>query len=243
MIYFKKILGYVFLIIIWTLSYYIINNPIILPSIWQVIVRTVELFKTGEILSPLLSSLYRVFIAILISVILGTLFSMLSYKFNLRDFFSPLMSILKSTPVVSLVLIILFFSNSQSLSSIVVILIITPIVYANILNGLDNILQERLELAWVYNLNFWTKFRYIELPIIINRILFSMVVCVGIALKAAVTAEVIAGGSKGLGSMLYMSKISFEMVDLLSVTLIIVLFSYIIEEVFKILLRKWCKYD
>lgn len=70
-----------------------------------------------------------------------------------------------------------------------------------------------------------------------------MVVCVGIALKAAVTAEVIAGGSKGLGSMLYLSKISFEMVDLLSVTLIIVLCSYIIEEVFKILLRKWCKYD
>ena len=243
MINLKKFLGYVFLILIWTIAYYVINNPIILPSIWQLLERTFELFKTGEILSPLLSSLYRVFVAILISVVLGVIFSLIAYSFNIRDFFSLLMSILKSTPVVSLVLIILFFTNSQNLSSIVVILIITPIVYANILNGLDNISMEKLELVKVYNLSFWTKFRYVELPVIINKILFSMVVCVGIALKAAVTAEVIAGGSKGLRSLLYITKISFEMVDLLSVTLIIVLSSYIIEEFFKFLLRKWCEYD
>ena len=243
MINLKKFLGYVFLILIWTIAYYVINNPIILPSIWQLLERTFELFKTGEIFSPLLSSLYRVFVAILISVVLGVIFSLIAYSFNIRDFFSPLMSILKSTPVVSLVLIILFFTNSQNLSSIVVILIITPIVYANILNGLDSIDIEKLEFAKVFKLSPWVKFRYIELPVIINKILFSMVVCVGIALKAAVTAEVIAGGSKGLGSLLYLSKISFEMVDLLSVTLIIVLSSYIIEEFFKFLLRKWCEYD
>ena len=243
MINLKKFLGYIFLILIWTIAYYVVNNPIILPSIWQVLVRTFELFKTGEILSPLLSSLYRVFAAILISVLLGVLFSMISYSFKMRDFFSPLMSILKSTPVVSLVLIILFFTNSENLSSIVVILIITPIVYANILNGLDSIVREKFELAKVFKLSPWVKFRYIELPVIINKILFSVVLCVGIALKAAVTAEVIAGGSKGLGSMLYLSKISFEMVDLLSITIIIVLSSYIIEEFFKVLLRKWCEYD
>lgn len=243
MINLKKFLGYVFLILIWTIAYYVINNPIILPSIWQLLERTFELFKTGEILSPLLSSLYRVFMAILISVVFGVIFSLIAHSFNIRDFFSPLMSILKSTPVVSLVLIILFFTNSQNLSSIVVILIITPIVYANILNGLDSIDIEKLEFAKVFKLSPWVKFRYIELPVIINKILFSMVVCVGIALKAAVTAEVIAGGSKGLGSLLYLSKISFEMVDLLSVTLIIVLSSYIIEEFFKFLLRKWCEYD
>ncbi|WP_300408550.1 ABC transporter permease subunit [Lagierella sp.] len=243
MINYKKLFGHLCLIVAWIIAYYLLNNPIILPSIWDIVKRIFELIYSGEILSPLLVSLMRIVVAILLSITVGGVLSYLSYIYDIRDVFYPLFSLVKSTPVVSLVLIILFFSNKSYLSTIIIFLIITPIVYENILNGLDNIHVSRIELAKVYNLNSYRKFRYLHLPIIVEKILFSMVIAIGIAIKAAITSEVIGGSSTGIGNLLYLSKISFEMVDLLSITVIIVVVSYVLEEAFRILLKKWKKID
>mgnify|MGYP002756984548 CR=1 FL=1 len=243
MINYKKLFCYLFLIGVWTIVYYLVDNPIILPSILDVAKRIYSLFRRGEIYSPLFISLGRIFIAILGSIILGTILSYLSYLYGLMDFFSPIFSIVKSTPVVSMVLIILFFSNKSYLSGIIVFLITTPIIYENILNGLNSLDSKKLDFMRIYPLNALRLFRYIHLPIIIERILFSMVLAIGIAVKAAVTSEVIGGSSRGLGNLLYLSKISFEMVDLLSITIIIVVSSYIIEEFFRIIHEKWVEKD
>lgn len=236
---YKKILGYLFPLGIWSLVYFLIKNPIIFPSPLDILRGLLSLLRSASFYSYLFASLSKIFLALTFSMIFSILTSYLAFRYELRDFFSPTMALIKSVPVVSLLLIVLFFTNKSYLSIIIVFLVISPLLYENILNGLENIDRRKLDLAKIYSLPVRTVLRYIYAPTIIERVLFSLVMAGGVGIKAAITAEVISGSSDGLGNLLYMAKISFEMVDLIAVTIVIVVSSYLIEKFFKFLLKKW----
>ena len=233
----KRLIGGGFLIILWIVLAAIIDDQVFFPSFTSLIKRVIEFFADGNILRAIGITCGRVLLAIALSIAFASVLSYLAYKFDLEDYFLPIISLVRAIPVVSMILIALFFTNKNTLSVLVIFFVSFPIVYENVLNGLKSIPKEKFELAEIFDLKAGKIFKYIELPAIINSILFALTIAFGLAFKAGATAEVIAGAAGGLGDLLYMAKLSFEMVDLLAVTFIIIILSFAFESLTKYLYK------
>ena len=240
----KRLLGAVALIIIWSAAALIVDDEIILPSFVDVFKKLILMFKTGALLPAILKTTSRIMIGVLISTITGNFLAYISYKFNLKEYFEPLFSILRTIPVISIVLIVLFFAEKNLLSIIVVIFVTLPIVYENVHTALTNIDSGKLELAEVYDLKSGTVFRYIELPAIIKSTLMSFRIALGLSFKAGATSEVVSGATGGLGELMYVSKLSFDMPELFAITFVIIILSFIFEMIAGFLYKRSLKiYD
>lgn len=240
----KRLLGAVALIIIWSAAALIVDDEIILPSFVDVFKKLILMFKTGALLPAILKTTSRIMIGVLISTITGNFLAYISYKFNLKEYFEPLFSILRTIPVISIVLIVLFFAEKNLLSIIVVIFVTLPIVYENVHTALTNIDSGKLELAEVYDLKSGTVFRYIELPAIIKSTLMSFRIALGLSFKAGATSEVVSGATGGLGELMYVSKLSFDMPELFAITFVIIILSFIFEMIAGFLYKRNLKiYD
>lgn len=240
----KRLLGAVALIIIWSAAALIVDDEIILPSFVDVFKKLISMFKTGALLPAILKTASRIMIGVLISIVFGNFLAYISYKFKLKEYLEPLFSILRTIPVISIVLIVLFFAEKNLLSIIVVILVTLPIVYENIHTALTNIDSGKLELAKVYDLKSVTVFRYIELPAIIKSTLMSLRIALGLSFKAGATSEVVSGATGGLGELMYVSKLSFDMPELIAITFVIIILSFIFEMIAGFLYKRNLKiYD
>lgn len=240
----KRLLGAVALILIWSAAALIVDDEIILPSFVDVFKKLTSMFKTGALLPAILKTTSRIMIGVLISIISGNFLAYISYKLKLKEYFEPLFSILRTIPVISIVLIVLFFAEKNLLSIIVVIFVTLPIVYENVHTAITNIDSGKLELAQVYDLKNRTVFRYIELPAIIKSTLMSLRIALGLSFKAGATSEVVSGATGGLGELMYVSKLSFDMPELIAITLVIIILSFIFEMIAGFLYKRSLKiYD
>lgn len=240
----KRLLGAVALIIIWSAAALIVDDEIILPSFVDVFKKLISMFKTGALLPAILKTASRIMIGVLISIVFGNFLAYISYKFKLKEYLEPLFSILRTIPVISIVLIVLFFAEKNLLSIIVVIFVTLPIVYENVHTALTNIDSGKLELAEVYDLKSGTLFRYIELPAIIKSTLMSLRIALGLSFKAGATSEVVSGATGGLGELMYVSKLSFDMPELIAITFVIIILSFIFEMIAGFLYKRSLKiYD
>ena len=240
----KRLLGAVALIIIWSAAALIVDDEIILPSFIDVLKKLTSMFKTGALLPEILKTTSRIMIGVFISIVFGNFLAYISYRFNLKEYLEPLFSILRTIPVISIVLIVLFFAEKNLLSIIVVIFVTLPIVYENVHTALTNIDSGKLELAEVYDLKSGTVFRHIELPAIIKSTLMSLRIALGLSFKAGATSEVVSGATGGLGELMYVSKLSFDMPELIAITFVIIILSFIFEMIAGFLYKRSLKiYD
>jgi NitT/TauT family transport system permease protein len=139
---------------------------------------------------------------------------------------------IKSVPVASFVVICLIWLSARNLSVFISFLIVIPIIYQNVLEGLRAENREMQEVATVFQLPWRKRFRYIELPKIRPFLLSACRVTTGMAWKAGIAAEIIGVPNGSIGKMLYTAKIYLDTDDLLAWTVIIVVISVVAEKVF-----------
>src|SRR5665647_197934 len=102
------LISFVLIIAIWKISSLFISSEIILPSPEKTIMSLFGLLKTKDFFIIILVSLERGLIGFIISLILGILagfFSGFNKIFN--KIFEPILVIIRSTPVMSVILIAL----------------------------------------------------------------------------------------------------------------------------------------
>jgi NitT/TauT family transport system permease protein len=250
----KKILRAVLVtalwVFVWDIAALIIsqNNELmllLLPRPWTVFLKWWEIVLTSEFLRAVLRSLIRIFIGFTVGCTAGFLAGVLTAVFKAADYvLSPLIKVIRAVPVVAIT--ILFFSlfESDLLPVTIVALMVTPIVWQTVLDGLKSADRPLLEMAEVYKFNGFKIFLFIKLPSIGGALLTSSVTALGFAWKSGIAAEVICEPAVALGTILMEGKGLIDFSTVYAVTLTVVLLSLVFEFVLKaisryVLERKW----
>ena len=142
----------------------------------------------------------------------------------------PLMQFIKATPVASIIILALLWVSSANLSVLISFLMVLPVIYAAVLEGIRRTDPQLLEMARVFCLPFGRTLRAIWLPGVWPYLLQSCETGLGLCWKSGVAAEVIglAGGS--IGEALYQAKIFLQTGELFAWTLVIILVSAVFEK-------------
>ena len=164
---------------------------------------------------------------------LGVVLAALSYRFQVvRDLLAPLVATVKSIPVASFVILVLIWVPSERLSVIISFLMVFPIIYLNILEGLDNTDRDLLEMADVFGISWQDRIRYIYCSHVLPYFQAACSLALGVCWKAGIAAEVIGLPNHTIGMHLYDAKVYLDTPDLFAWTLVIIAISIVFEVVF-----------
>jgi NitT/TauT family transport system permease protein len=192
----------------------------------------------------LLHSLLRVLLGFVIGLLGGCILAPLSGKYEFCNvLISPLMGVIKSTPVASFIMVLWFFVGSAPVPVIIGGLMVAPLCYHNLLNALREQNSELADVCKIYNVRGYRKFRYFHLPKILDFIIPAAVSGMGLCWKASIAAEIIAYTQNSIGRQIYLSKAFLEGAELFAYTIAVVLMSLVFERLMyflgELVKKKW----
>lgn len=227
-----KLWAIVLWLIIWQMAAVYFNKNILLPSPIQVFTRLIELMETSAFWIRVGKSFINIFGGFAVAFVIALVFAVIANRYKrLEELLAPLVALIKSVPVVSVIILALVWLNSQTLTLFVVFLIVFPTVYVNILEGLTAVDKKLLEMSRVFKVPYLSNIFGIYIPTLRPYIRAALSLGLGLCWKAGVTAEVIGQPDGTIGERLYSSKIYFETADLFAWTITIIMLSAICEKV------------
>ncbi len=228
----KNLIVLVFWLAVWQALVLIVDNPLLLPPIPLVIKRIWELLGSGQFWIIAATSLGRILLGVVCAMALGVLLALATSRSGLlRALFSPLLTVIKSTPVASFIILLILWVGRDFLPSVIVVLMALPVVWSNVSTGIAETDKRLVEMARVFRFPLWRRLRRVYIPSVMPHFLAACRSCLGLAWKAGVAAEVLTVPAVSIGKMLYESKLYWETQDLFAWTVVVIICSLIIEKV------------
>lgn len=235
----KSVLIVLFWIIVWEVADRMVNNHIILVGPIHIVQALAEQVQQSDFWMICGASFFRIAIGFLLSFVVGFLMAVLCYRFKLlRDFLEPVMSLLKTVPMVSFVIMLLIWVGNQALTVYLSFLIVLPLIYTNTLAGFLNVDKEMLEMSETFRLSRWKKFIYIYRPSFMPFLISGCKVALGMSWKSGIMAEVLATPKPSIGREMYAAKSYLQTANLFAWTVVVIILSILFEKVFLFLLKR-----
>lgn len=219
-------------LLIWQLASMAVGRDILLVSPLKVLARLMELMITAPFWASIGFSLLRIGAGFLLATLLGAALAVLAQRFNpLRDFLSPAMRCIKAVPVASFIILALVWFASENLSLLIAFLMVLPIIYTNVLEGLGACDPRMEEMARVFAIPPTRYLRYVILPQLYPYFRSGCSIALGLCWKAGIAAEVIGMPDGSIGEQLQQAKVYLDTPDLFAWTVVIVLLSAAFERI------------
>ena len=229
---FKCIAVPLFWVAVWQILTLLVDSPLLLPGPWAVLLRLGELAVTGAFWRSAVLSLLRILCGAVAAVVLGTVLAVACCRFPMADaLLSPLLGMVRSTPVASFILLLLIWIGRDILPAVIVILMVLPVVWANVCAGIRSTDPILLRTAEVFRFSPWRTLRRVYVPSVMPHFLSACRTSLGLAWKSGIAAEVLTVPAVSIGKMLYESKLYLETTDLFAWTAVVVVCSLVIEKV------------
>ena len=240
----KVIIIIAFWILLWQLASAIVNLPLLFPTPAGVLKKLFALMSQKAFYKSTLSSFVRILFGIMIAVIFGVFMAVVcSFSKIIYDFFIPFVTIIKSTPIVAFVFLVSIFAGNEKTVILICALMVFPIVFANVYQGLKSINVELLEFSKVYKIPFRKRLLSLYIPTVMPYFISALLSSIGLAWKAGIAAEVLCTPKISIGIEIFNSKQYIEYVDLFAWTLSVIVlslaFELLITRLLKIISKKY----
>lgn len=220
-------------LVLWQLVYIAVDMELLVVSPLTVLRRLFELGQTAEFWQYSIGSLGRIIAGFALGGVVGTLLAVLCSVFGFaREFFSPAITVIKSTPVASFIILTLVWLTGQNVPIFIGFLMVLPVIYSNVYQGIHEVDPKLLEMAQVFGMSRRKKLTKIYIPSVMPYFMAACRTSLGLAWKAGVAAEVIGVTKDSIGRQLYYSKIYLETADLFAWTAIVIILSLMLEKFF-----------
>ena len=188
----------------------------------------------------MLFSFGRITAGFLLAFLVGAVLGFAAGRFPaLEHLLWPFFSLVKSVPVASFIVISLIWLSAANISVFISFLMVLPILYTNVLNGMKSAPRELLEMASLFRVPSPRRLLLVYLPALRPYLLSGCGVAIGLAWKAGVAAEIIGIPEGSIGEKFYFAKVYFATADRFAWTAAVVCISVLFEKLFLFLLGRF----
>lgn len=228
-----------FWLAIWQLLDAIIDNRLVLAGPIRVAQALVEQIGQPDFWVICGASFGRIALGFLLSFVVGFLLALMSCRHRLfRDFVDPIISLLRTIPVASFIILLLIWVGNQALTVFLAFFIVLPLIYTNMVTGFESVDRRMLEMARVYGLSRWRTFLYIFRPAFMPFLMSSTKISLGMTWKSGIMAEVLATPKPSIGKEMATARTFLDTPDLLAWTVVVMVLSFLFEKAFMELLKR-----
>lgn len=228
---FRSVFCLAFWLFLWQIFSMVLGRPTVLPTPSSVFKTLFELLTTADFFRTCLMSLVRIFAGLFLGLFAGALLGVLCAFFGIFEgVFSPAVSVIKATPIASIIILMLFVLEKSYVPMVASMLMVVPIVYTNVRRGIASVPTEQKEVAEIYGFGFGKRMKYCILPSVVPYFSAACRSSLGLAWKAGIAAEVICTPKHSIGLNLYNAKTYLESEELFAWTIVVIVMSILIEK-------------
>lgn len=234
-----KGLAVLFALSVWQVAALFLGHDLLLVSPVRVVLRLGTLWLEPDFWQTVFFTLGRIVAGFLLALSVGSALAVAAGRVRLLEVFLwPFVVTVKAVPVASFIIISLIWLSSRQLSVFISFLMVFPVIYLNVLQGIRSADAQLLEMAAVFRVPWSRRLPYIYLPQIRPFLSSACSVSLGMSWKAGIAAEIIGIPDGSIGEKLYSAKIYLNTADLFAWTVVVVLISVLFEKLFLLLLNR-----
>ncbi len=220
-------------LVLWQATAMIINSRIIIVSPIAVLLRLFELVLEADFYLTITLSFLRITSGFFLGLFTAVVLAVLAARYRLiRDLAEPFMLTIKAIPVASFVVLALIWFSSLNLAIFIGFLMVLPVIYTSVLEGIENTDKNLIEMAKVFRFKPLLKIRYIYFFEVYPFFISGLRVAIGLCWKAGVAAEVIGIPNNSIGEQIFRSKSYLDTASLFAWTVVVVVVSVLFEKIF-----------
>ncbi len=230
-VFLRGVICFVFWMAVWYIFAALLNRALVLPTPLAVFQKLFSLLPTAGFWQACAGSVFRIFAGLLMGIAIGVLLASLCAANTLMDaIFAPLVSVIKATPVASIIILMLFVMAKGFVPMVAALLMVIPIVFGNVKKGIAAVPAEQNEVAMIYGFGFRKRLKYLILPSVFPYFSAACRSALGLAWKAGIAAEVICYPKHSIGANLNNAKVYLESEELYAWTIVVIVISVLIEQ-------------
>ena len=224
-------------LVVWQLASMALGSALLLPGPLDVCARLLSLVPTVTFWQRVCFSLARIAAGFTLGALAGVLGAFAAARWRRADeLLAPFITLAQSVPVASITVLALIWLRAANLAVLVVLLVVLPLVYENVLNGLRATDRALDDMATLFALPATRRARFLVMPQLYPYLSAALATALGMAWKAGVAAEVIGIPAGSLGEAIYDAKIYFDTAGLFAVTLAVVVASALTTQLLQVVL-------
>jgi ABC-type nitrate/sulfonate/bicarbonate transport system permease component len=233
-----KLVTFVIVIVAWEIAGQYIN-PLFLSSPSAIFFAFIELMRSGELISALLSSLSAFLIGMALAIAVGTTIGVIMGRVRMAELIlDPYVTALYSTPSIALIpLFILWFGVGLTAKVFIIFFLSIFIIIINTFTGVKNLSQSVIDVGAAFGANERQSFWMIVLPAALPFIMTGLRLAVGRGILAMIVAEFFTSIS-GLGGMIVKYGNFFQTAKMFVPIIVVSLLGVCAVEILKYVERK-----
>ncbi len=242
----NKIVTCLFWLAVWQAAAQLVSSELLLPGPADALLALGGLAQTGKFYMDIGWTAARCIMAMALSFAAGIPAAAVSYSSRAaRSLLTLPVGFFKAVPVMAIIIYVILLAQSEWVAVIVCFFMCFPIVYTNILEGLDAMPSEYLEVGKIFGLSGSEILRYIYVPGLLPHIKAAISLTAGLSWKAVVASEVLSIPKYSLGYEMINAKYYLETADLFAYIFVIVVLSMAFEKLINMGLRRieWKGYE
>lgn len=226
----------VFWLVIWSGVCFVANRTLLLPlpypwdvarTLWQLMGETDFWIVVG-------TSLLRIVTGFAGALFVGVVLAMLTTRFAvLHAAVAPIMSVVRAAPVVSFIFVVFLWVKAEEMPALIAFLMVVPLVWENVRQGILNTDGKLLEMARVFRLSRWERLRHIRMPAVRPYLQAALTTGFGFAWKSGIAAEVLCWPNNSIGYHMDSAKKMLETSEVFAWTAVVVVLSVVLERILR----------
>lgn len=223
------------LIGLWKLASILYGSELILPPPESTLVATIKLFFSENFISIVGLTILRGITGFAISFLMGVgLGALAGVNSAFNAFLKPILVTIRSTPVISLILLALIWFKVDMVPVFIAFLTMFPFICTNVIDGIRNVDPDLVEMAKIYKVSHQRVIKEVYLPAIVPFIFSGASSAMGFGWRAIIIGEVLSQPKFGIGTIMQTAQTYLLVKEVIAWTIIAVIISYL----FEIVLRK-----
>lgn len=215
----------------WQLLSWQMAQPQLIPSFPDLIRALLRLVYTPGFLVSMGTTCLRACVGLLLSLAAASITAFLLNRSEaIRFLFMPWLSLLRSVPVISFILLALIFLNPEMIPLLIAFLTMYPLLTENLLKGLMNRRDSWKMLVRQFHLNAWNRLFQINYPQLKPYLFSGLASAVGFGWRAIIMGEVLSQCVDGIGKRMKEAQVFIDVPELIAWTLVAIVLSWLTDK-------------
>lgn len=201
------------------------------PTFVDTVESLAQLILSGDFWLSVAATLGRAFIGLIVSLLLAFPTALLMARYQEASLLlRPVLSVIRSVPVISFILIALIFLDPESIPLLIAFIVMYPLLTENLASGLKQLDKEKNSVAELFHIGTFNRYAMIVYPQLRPFLFSGLASAVGFGWRAIIMGEVLSQCRFGIGSGMKQAQSFLSLSELVAWTIIAVVISFILDK-------------
>lgn len=208
-----------------------VNLPELIPTLPRLLQSLVELLGTATFYQAVATTIGRGIVGLLCSTLYAGLTALLLARSHwLEQLFRPWLTLLRSVPVISFILLALIFLDPERLPLLIAFLTIYPLLTENLTKGLKSLRPDLSRMTQQFQVSPYNRLTQLYYPQLHPFLFSGLISAAGFGWRAIIMGEALAQCASGIGSAMKQAQNFLDVPALLAWTGVAITVSFLTDK-------------